>query len=63
MKRKAQVLLDCVSSCTRSKKPKLMPAMTWEKRRQYWISATQTRNFMINDPLVDWFKTYTRNSS
>ena len=56
MKRKTQnissSILDHVSSCTRSKKPKLCkPLSTYNPT---YISATRVRNFMLNDTLVDW---------
>ena len=57
MKRKQPVCYNVVASCTRSKKPKLWShPLPSRQSRINWISATQTRNFMLNDPLVDWLK-------
>jgi hypothetical protein len=65
MKRKVNLLLSpCgVSSRTRSKKPKLVSGISSIRHHKSWVSATQIRNYMINDHLVDWLKLYTTNSS
>jgi len=52
MKRK----YSSVADCTRSKHPKLLPGLPPRTRNYFWVSATDTRNFMIKDPLVDWLK-------
>ena len=49
-KRKSE---DAVAYNTRSKKPRLVQALTHQKKLP-WVSATKTYNFMTNDPLVDW---------
>lgn len=37
------------------------PALhTSAKAGKFWITATDIKNYMINDPLVDWFKKYSR---
>lgn len=45
-----------IANYTRSKKPRLcnLQLPTKSKKSLKWISATKTRNFMINDTLVDW---------
>lgn len=39
---------------TRSKKAKLVNPL--EIKRNYWINATDTRNYILKDTLVDWLK-------
>lgn len=39
---------------TRSHKPILFDGLKYTIRRRYWVSATQTRNYMLNDSLIDW---------
>lgn len=46
-----------VAHCTRSKKPCLCTDQLPTKHSTVdWVSATKTRNFMLNDHLVDWLK-------
>lgn len=49
-----------VSSFTRSKKPKLCKGLPNYPNipNKVWVSATHTRNYMLNDSLVDWLKLY-----
>lgn len=62
MKRKHTVCYNSVALCTRSKKPRLWPQTLLSRRsRISWIAATKTRNFMLNDPLVDWLKVHGSN--
>ena len=62
MKRKqGQLLIDnlsyVVANHTRSKKPKLWTGdLPNYNRNIEYISATRTRNFILNDSLVDWLK-------
>lgn len=60
MKRKR--IVSFVSSCTRSKKPKLCTAEL-PKRKIEWISATHVKNFIMNDHLVDWLKRHKKQTS
>lgn len=60
MKRK---FVDTVAKYTRSKRPKLLPGLVFEPKRRYYISATKTKNYMINDHLSDWLKMYYRDNS
>ena len=63
MKRKNTFLshtLYKVSNHTRSKNP-ILRCLYNPKRHKtniLCISATETRNYMLNDPLVDWLKIY-----
>lgn len=68
MKRKrlievAESVAETVAQCTRSKRPKLWSGTlpTMHTKLEY-ISATQTRNYMLNDPLVDWLKVHGHHS-
>ena len=47
-----------ISYRTRSKKPKLLPGLTFSKKKFQWISATKTHNYMRKDTLCDWLKLY-----
>lgn len=60
MKRKAQKLYECVSSCTRSKKQKLCDTIVYNHK---YISATRVKNFILNDTLVDWLSEHSSSSS
>jgi hypothetical protein len=55
MKRK--FIYTAVAESTRSKKPRLWPPLLPTKRNFFWVNATDTYNYMIRDPLVDWLKT------
>jgi len=59
MKRKLLSHQTVAYSFTRSKKPKLfespLPGRGYNIK---WISATKTRNFLLNDSLVDWLKVH-----
>ncbi len=48
-------IIDCVANNTRSKKPRILPPFDYS-RRAYWVSATETKNFMRNDHLIDVLK-------
>lgn len=63
MKRKESVFTD-IALCTRSKKPRLWTLPLPNRRsRKEWIPATKTRNFMVNDALVDWIKEHKNNKN
>lgn len=47
---------------TRSKCPVLLDGLVDKKRDLPWIAATATRNYMMNDALVDYLKLYHRRS-
>ena len=47
-----------VSSCTRSKKPKLVTPLLFIRKKRSWVAASKTKNYLINDPLVDWLELY-----
>lgn len=50
---------SAVYSFTRSKKPKLCDSPLPTRGHSIkWIPATKTRNFLLNDSLVDWLKVY-----
>lgn len=52
-----RALLSSVSHHTRSKRPKLVPALKDKVRiKQQVVSATHVHNFMVNDTLTDWLK-------
>ena len=48
--------VEFVSDNTRTKRPKLYNLDIQEK----YISATHLYNYLIGDPIVDWFKKYTK---
>ena len=54
MSKRTYSTLNIVSSNTRSKKPKLREGLSIKKNP--WISATRTFNFMLDDGLVDWLE-------
>ena len=60
MKRK---FVEIVARHTRSKKPKLSPGLLFEPIRRYYVNATHTKNFMVNDHLSDWLRMYYWNNS
>lgn len=61
MKRSICFKSESVSDCTRSKKPRLHPPLSYFNRpKKIWVAATHTRNYMIKDPLVDWLKLINR---
>lgn len=62
MKRTLSQLYHSVANCTRSKKPKLFKPLPPRTRKYFWVNATQTRNHLLKDPLVDWLK-FTRVSN
>jgi hypothetical protein len=50
---------DRVKFTTRSQNPKLLLGLTFSIKKteeKLWVSATHTRNYMLNDTLVDWIK-------
>jgi len=53
-KRTHDTLSSIVSSHTRSKKPKLNTGLF--NKKNPWISATRTFNFMLDDGLIDWLE-------
>ena len=57
MKRKFSVFNN-----TRSKHPILCIDKLPTRYIHPYISATKTRNYMLNDSLVDWLKIYGKNS-
>ena len=66
MKRKlsdSSDISDNVYNHTRSKN-NLVEIQKHPKKRRVdisWVTATDTRNFMINDHIIDWFKLYSKN--
>lgn len=54
---------DFVSSNTRSKRPKLVEPLDLNPQNQTLISATQTKNYLINDPLVDFLNIWVSESN
>lgn len=54
--RKMKRVHDCVSNCTRSKRPRLQDPLFFNKSNQITVSATHIYNYMNNDTLVDWLK-------
>lgn len=46
--------------CTRSQHPELSPPLQpiSRPRNASYVSATEVKNYIINDPLVDWLKLY-----
>ena len=55
-------MLENVSGYTRSKRPRLTEPLSYKRRNLPWVSATATRNYMINDALVDVLKMYHKNN-
>ena len=51
--------------CTRSQNPELYPPLqpTSRPRTQSYVSGTDVKNYIINDPLVDWLKLYSSGPS
>lgn len=56
--KRSLAMMEAVSGFTRSKRPRLIEPLIQNKRNLPWISATATRNYMINDGLVDVLKMY-----
>jgi hypothetical protein len=40
---------------TRSKRPKLYPLYEPPKREYFWVTGTSVRNYVLRDPIIDWF--------
>jgi len=51
---------NSVSNFTRSNNPILLGGL--QEKEKLWVSATHTRNYMLNDTLVDWLKLQTEKS-
>lgn len=49
-------LLNCVSDCTRSKRPKLYGPLDHKKQNKEMISATHIYHYIMQDPIIDWLK-------
>ena len=59
-----RVISSTVSMCTRSKKPKLVSPLESKKySTESWVTATQLRNYMIQDPFLDWIKLYSNSNN
>lgn len=52
----SQSVVDCVSSHTRSKRPRLVPGFNSSSVKNPWVAATHLFNYMKGDPIVDWFE-------
>lgn len=45
-----------VAHHTRSRKPILLPPLQFFRQPPIWVNASSTKNYMINDTLVDWLQ-------
>ncbi len=55
-------IISSVSCCTRSKRPRLEPPLSFINRpvSPIVVSASHVYNYMINDPLIDWLRLRSR---
>jgi len=56
--KRSLAMMETVSGFTRSRRPRLTEPLPLKKKSLPWVSATSTRNYMINDGLVDVLKMY-----
>lgn len=59
---KRSLFYDPVAYFTRSKRVKLVPALSFENKQKAksWVAATHVRNYILKDPIVDWLKLRSR---